>query len=52
MPGTAVGEKAGNFALDWARTRGLVSSGDYVVIVQGTMPNHPSHNAMMVEVVE
>ena len=52
VPGIAVGQKAGKFALDWARERGLVSRGDHVVIVEGTMPNHPSHNAMMVEVVQ
>ncbi len=50
-PEQATGEAAVHFALDWARERGLASGGDYVVIVQGTMPNHPSHNAMMVEVV-
>jgi pyruvate kinase len=44
--------KARAFALDWARTRGLVAPGDFVVIVRGTMPNHASHNAMMIEVVE
>jgi pyruvate kinase len=39
-------------ALDWARSRGLVASGDSIVIVCGTMPNHPSHNAILVELVE
>jgi len=51
-PGIAVGEKAGKFALDWARSRGLAAQGDIVVVVEGTLPNNRSHNAMMVEVVE
>jgi hypothetical protein len=45
-------EKARGFAIEWARARGLVHSGDVVVIVQGTMPNNPSHNSMLVQVVE
>jgi pyruvate kinase len=43
---------ARSFALDWARARGLIAPGDCVVVVQGTMPRHPSHNAMAVEVGE
>ena len=50
-PTSSVGEAAVDLALDWAKQRGLTARGDYVVVVQGTMPNHPSHNAMMVEVV-
>jgi pyruvate kinase len=46
------GESARAFALDWARTRGLVAPGDCVVVVLGTMPGHTSHNAMIVEVVD
>ncbi len=52
VPGIDVGGKAGKFALDWARDHGLVSKGDHVVIVEGTIPHHPSHNAMMVELVQ
>jgi pyruvate kinase len=39
-------------ALDWARSRSLIDRGDRVVLVQGTMPNDPSHNAMFVQEVE
>ena len=39
-------------ALDWARSRELIARGDRVVLVQGTMPNNPSHNAMFVQEVE
>jgi len=51
-PPFADGEAARAFALDWARSRGLVAPGDSVVVVMGTMPKHPSHNAIIVEVVE
>lgn len=54
VPDLADGEsaRARDFALDWARGRGLIHAGDCVVVVMGTMPRHPSHNAIMVEVVE
>jgi pyruvate kinase len=39
-------------ALECARSRGLIAHGDRVVLVQGTMPHNPSHNAMFVEEVE
>ena len=51
VPEVSHSEKAHDFAMDWARTRGLVATGDYVVVVEGTMPNNPSHNTMTVEVV-
>ena len=31
---------------------GLIHPGDYVVLVLGTMPRNPAHNAIMVDVVE
>ena len=40
------------FALDWARARDLVAPGDRVVLVRGTTPGHPTHNAMLIQEVE
>jgi pyruvate kinase len=40
------------FALDWARDRGLIARGDRVVLLRGTMPGNPAHNAMFVQEVE
>jgi pyruvate kinase len=51
-PEVADPEKARLFALHWARDRALIQTGEYVIIVQGTMPNHSSHNAMEVLVAE
>jgi pyruvate kinase len=51
-PAVAAGEPGLTTALEWARSRELISRGDRVVLVQGTMPNNPSHNAMFVEEVE
>jgi len=39
-------------ALEWARPRGLLSRGDRIVLVSGTMLNSPIHNAMLVREVE
>ncbi len=39
------------FALDWARARSLVKPGDRVVLIQGTVPGVPTHNALFVHVV-
>jgi pyruvate kinase len=39
-------------ALEWARSRGLVDRGDRIVLVQGTMPQNLSHNAMFVQEVD
>jgi pyruvate kinase len=50
-PVVADAAPARDFALDWARSRGLITTGDSVVVVRGTTPDHPSHNAMEVEVV-
>jgi pyruvate kinase len=48
-PAIAAPEQTSNFALEWARERGLINRGDRVVLVRGTMPNDPSHNAMFVQ---
>ena len=48
FPAATDSEQALRFALDWARERGLVAQGDRVVLVSGTMPNSPIHNAMLV----
>ena len=39
-------------ALEWARTRGLIAKGDRVVLVRGTIPGNPVHNAVLVQEVE
>lgn len=36
------------FGLAWARERSLVNVGDTIVVVQGTRPDQPGHNAMIV----
>ena len=48
-PALADGEQALAFALDWARGRGLVAAGDRVVLVRGTVPGNPVHNALLVQ---
>jgi len=40
------------FALNWARARDLVAPGDRVVLVQGTIPGNPTHNAILIQEVE
>jgi pyruvate kinase len=40
------------FALDWARAQDLVAPGDRVVYIQGTIPGTPTHNALLVHVVD
>ena len=51
-PAITEGEQALGIALEWARSRELITRGDRVVLVQGTVPNNPSHNAMFVQEVE
>jgi pyruvate kinase len=51
-PSLIAGEQALTTALEWARSRELIAHGDRVVLVHGTMPHNPSHNAMFVEEVE
>jgi pyruvate kinase len=51
-PAITEGEEALSIALEWARSRELIARGDRLVLVQGTVPNNPSHNAMFVQEVE
>jgi pyruvate kinase len=45
-PGDA--ERALDSALDWSRARGLLRPGDRVVLLRGTVPGSPVHDAMLV----
>ena len=45
-------EKTADFVSDWARRNDLAAKGDYIIVVQGTMPHHPCHNAMIVLAVD
>jgi pyruvate kinase len=45
-------EKTAEFVSDWARRNDLATTGDYMVVVQGTMPRHPCHNSMTVLAIE
>jgi pyruvate kinase len=45
-------EQALAFALDWARARHLVAPGDRVVLLRGTVPGSPVHDALFVQEVE
>ncbi|AGA31402.1 pyruvate kinase [Singulisphaera acidiphila] len=45
-------EHALDHALAWARARALIAPGDRVVLVSGTMPGNPTHNALLVREVE
>jgi pyruvate kinase len=38
--------------VDWARGQNLLATGDRVVVLRGTMPGNPTHNALTVHVVE
>jgi pyruvate kinase len=51
-PGVSSAEQALARALSWARDRDLVAPGDRVVLVSGTMPDNPIHNAVLVQEVE
>jgi pyruvate kinase len=52
FPNITDAEQALRFALDWARSQQLVSSRDRVVLVRGTVPGSPVHNALLVHEVE
>ncbi|MDB5352191.1 MAG: pyruvate kinase [Planctomycetota bacterium] len=52
VPELTDGNQSLAFALDWARTRGLISRGDRAVLVRGTIPGNPVHNAVLVQEVE
>jgi pyruvate kinase len=45
-------EHALAFTLAWAREHNLVKSGDRVVLVSGTLPGNPTHNALLVREVD
>ncbi len=47
-PVIADADVALDVALDWARGRGLIRPGDRVVLVRGTIPGDPTHNALLV----
>jgi pyruvate kinase len=40
------------FAIDWARTRGLVRPGQHVVLLEGEMPGQPTSRAVVVRTVK
>ncbi len=42
-------EHAMNFAMQWAKDRGLVAPGDRVVLLRGTLPSGPAHNELLVQ---
>jgi pyruvate kinase len=48
-PAIAAPEQTSNFALAWAEDRGLIVRGDRVVLLRGTRPDEPSHNAMFIQ---
>lgn len=52
FPGSLHAQEGLAFALEWAAARGLVARGDRVILVRGTTPGNPTHNAMFVQVVE
>ena len=51
-PDIADVEHALAVALDWAKAHQLASTGDRVVLVQGTIPGSNAHNALLVREVE
>ena len=51
-PAAAGPEDSTALACGWALTHGLAAPGDNVLVVQGTTPNHPGHNAVIVRQVE
>ena len=52
VPELTDGTQSLGLALDWARSRDLVRRGDRVVLVRGTIPGNPVHNAVLVQEVE
>ena len=51
-PNIADGASALEAALAWARPRGMVRTGGHVVLVRGTIPGNPVHNALFVQIVD
>jgi pyruvate kinase len=52
VPELTDGTQSLGLALGWARERGLIAKGDRVVLVRGTIPGNPVHNAVLVQEVE
>jgi pyruvate kinase len=52
VPEIKDGEATLKLALQWARAQGLVSSGDRIVLLRGTLPGSAVHNAMFVQQVD
>jgi pyruvate kinase len=52
LPDITEGEPAMRFALEWAGARGILKTGDRVVLLRGTVPGSTVHNAMFVQEVE
>jgi len=51
-PAISNAENAMEHALAWAKARGLVASGDRVILISGTVPGNPVHNALLVREVD
>jgi pyruvate kinase len=49
FPALADTDSAFAFALDWARSHGLVTTRDRVILMRGTMPGNSAHNAILVQ---
>lgn len=49
VPSLANAARSIEDALRWATARGLVAKGDRVVLVRGTVPENPVHNAVFVQ---
>ena len=50
-PDIADVERSLTLAVAWARDRGMVSPGDHLVWIRGTLPDDPTHNGMRVQAV-
>jgi pyruvate kinase len=50
-PDMADVEDALAFAIDWAREREIITSGDILVWIRGMSPDDPTHNGMRVQVI-
>ena len=52
FPTTSTAAQVLAVALEWSRARDLIHRGKHVVLVRGTMPNNPTHNALLVQEVK
>ncbi|MEW4567925.1 pyruvate kinase [Tautonia sp. JC769] len=49
IPGTIADlDQSVEYAMTWARDRGLVAAGDRIVVLRGFFPDQPTHNTMVV----